>query len=68
MSRNVNKYEFLTGEDVLSEKELLKGAATIKRFKYSLLGSELKKKQTYIVKKQYQILDMVYEFDKKEKD
>ena len=30
-SGNVGKYEFLTGEDVLPEKELLEKAATIKR-------------------------------------
>ena len=30
-SWNVGKYEFLTGEDVLPEKELLEKAATIKR-------------------------------------
>ena len=30
-SWNVCKYEFLTGEDVLPEKELLEKAATIKR-------------------------------------
>ena len=30
-------------EDVLHEKELLKKAATIKEFEYSLLGSELRK-------------------------
>ena len=36
-SRNVSKYEFLTGKDVLPEK-----AATIKTFEYSPLGKELK--------------------------
>ena len=41
-SRNVSKYEFLTGKDVLPEKDLLEKAATIKRFEYSLLGKELK--------------------------
>ena len=30
-SGNVGKYEFLTGEDVLPEKQLLEKAATIKR-------------------------------------
>ena len=48
---NVCKYEFLTGEDVLSEKGLLEKAATIKRFEYSPLGKELKK-QTDIAKDQ----------------
>ena len=61
-SGNVGIYEFLTGEDVLLEK-----AATIKKFEYSHLGSELKK-QTYIARKQYQGLDKVYEFDKKGDD
>ena len=37
-SENVSKYEFLTGKDILPEKDLLEKAATIKRFKYSLLG------------------------------
>ena len=41
-SRNVSKYEFLTGKDILPVKELLEKAATIKRFKYLPLGKELK--------------------------
>ena len=45
----VNKYEFLTGEDILLEKYLLEKAATIKRSKYSPLDSVLKI-QTAIVK------------------
>ena len=48
-SRNVSKYEFST-RDVSPIKRLLQKAATIKRFKYSPLGSELKK-QTSIVEK-----------------
>ena len=51
-SRNVNKYEFLSCEDVLSEKGLLENAATIKIFEYSPLGRELKR-QTGIAEKQY---------------
>ena len=47
---NVSKYEFLTGKDVLPEKDLLGKAATLKRFEYSPLGSELKK-QTSVVEK-----------------
>ena len=43
---NVGKYEFLTSENILSEKRLLKKAATIKIFEYSPLGNELKKKLT----------------------
>ena len=41
-SRNVSKYECLTGKDILPVKELLEKAATIKRFKYLPLGKELK--------------------------
>ena len=41
-SGNVSKYKFLTGKDVLLEKDLLEKAATMKRFEYSLLGKELK--------------------------
>ena len=40
------KYEFLTGEDILSENGLLEKAATIKIFKYLPLGNELKNKLT----------------------
>ena len=32
---NVSKYEFLTGKDVLPEKDLLQKAVKIKRFEYS---------------------------------
>ena len=59
-SENVGKYELLTGNDVLLEK-----AATIKRFEYSPLGRELKK-QTDIVKDQYQRLEKVCDMDKTE--
>lgn len=52
---NVCKYIFLAGEDVLPGKGLLQKAATVKRFKYSLLGSALKK-QTDITKCQYSFL------------
>ena len=52
-SGNVNKYEFLTGEDLLPEKDLLKKVAAIKRFEYSPLGKELKN-QTSVAKNQYQ--------------
>ena len=52
-SANVSKYEFLTGKDVLLEKEMLQKAVTIKSFEYVALYTELKK-QTDIAKKQYQ--------------
>ena len=51
-SGNVDKHEFLTGKDVLQEKDFLEKAAIIKTFEYSALGSELKK-QTDIAKDQY---------------
>ena len=41
---------FLTAKDVSAEKDLLEKAATLKRFKYSPLGEELKA-QTAIAKK-----------------
>ena len=37
---NVSNYEFLTGKDVLPEKNLLGKAPTIKRFGYSIIGKE----------------------------
>ena len=49
LSGNVGKYEVLTGKDVLPKKDLLEKAATIKRFEYLPLGSQLKK-QTDIAK------------------
>ena len=66
-SRNVGKYEFSTGKDVLSEKHLLEKAATIKRFEYFLLDSETKKQAT-IAEKQYQILSKAFKPNKKEED
>ena len=43
LSEDFSKYEFLTSKDVLTEKDLLEKAATIKRFEYYPLGSELRK-------------------------
>ena len=43
LSGHVGKFEVLTGEAVLPKKDLLEKAATIKRFEYLTLGSELKK-------------------------
>ena len=43
-SGNIIKYKFLTSEDVLPEKDLSEKAATIRRFEYSPLGSELTKR------------------------
>ena len=45
-AENVNKYKFLMGRDVLSEKDLLEKTATIKIFEYLPLGSKLKNKLT----------------------
>ena len=53
------------GEDVLPEKDLEEKVATIKRFEYSPLGSELKN-QTDISKKQYHRLNKVHRFDKED--
>ena len=50
-SGNISKYEFLTGEDVLPEKQLLEKAEIIKKFEYSPLGSELKKKIVIVKRK-----------------
>ena len=52
----------MTGKDVLPEKDLLKKAATFKRFEYSRLSKELKV-QTDIAKK-HKKLDDTYEFGK----
>ena len=54
-SGNVSKYEFLTGKDVLPEKELVEKAAALKRFEYSPLGTELKA-QNSAAEKQYRKL------------
>ena len=66
-SRKVSKYEFLTGEDVLLEKELLEKSAAIKRFEYSPLGNELKK-QASITEKQYGKLGNPLEFYEQKED
>ena len=60
-SGNVSKYEFLTGKDVLLERDLLEKAAVLKRAEYSPLGKE-SKAQTDIAKKQYQGLDKAFLF------
>ena len=66
-SGNVCKYKFLTGEDVLLERDLLEKAATIKRSEYLPLGSELKK-QTDIAKKQYKRWDKTFSSNKNNKN
>ena len=63
LSENVSIYEFLMGKVVLPEKDLLEKAATMKRFEYLLLGSELKK-QTDTAEKLYKTWDTTYEFDR----
>ena len=42
-SGNVSRYKFLTGKDVLSEKDLLEKATKIKIFENSPLGNKLRK-------------------------
>ena len=54
----------MTGKDVLLEQNLLEKTSTIKRFEYLPLGKEIKA-QTDIAKKQYQKLDITFEFDNK---
>ena len=51
----------MPGKDVLPEKDLLRKAATIKRFQDLPFGSELEK-QTDIVKRQYQRLNKFHRF------
>ena len=58
----VSKYEFLTGKDVLPEKDFLEKAATKKIFKYLPFDKELKA-QTGIAKKNQNLND-TYKFDK----
>ena len=53
----------LTGKDVL-QKELLEKDATIKRFEFSPLDSELEK-PICILEKQYQKIDKFFEPNKK---
>ena len=57
---NVNRYGFLTGKDVLPEKDMLEKAVTIKRLEYSPLGKELEK-QTSVAEKQWQSFSKVYQ-------
>ena len=42
-SRNVDKQEFLSCEDALSERQFLEKVATIKKFEHSPLGKALQK-------------------------
>ena len=55
----------MTGKDVSPKKDLLEKAAAIKRFEYSPLGSELKKKIS-IAEKHYQVLYKLFMSDEKE--
>ena len=61
---NFNKCEFLTGKDVLPEKDLSEKAVTLKRFEYLPLGKELKA-QTSVAKEQYQGLIKPFRPDEK---
>ena len=49
-SGNISKYEFLTSQNALYEKDLLEKAAAIKRFEYLPLAKELKKQTSVAVK------------------
>ena len=54
--RSFTEYEFLTGKDILSEKDLLEKAAAIKRFEYSPLGKAFEK-WTNFIKKQIEVIN-----------
>ena len=56
-SGNAAKCKFLTGEEILPKRGLLEKAATIKRFEYSHLVSDLKKDTDIAKKKKHQGLD-----------
>ena len=60
-----NKIKQNMSKDVLPEIDLLEKAAALKRFEYSLLGSELKK-QISVAEKQYQGLNKLFKSDEKE--
>ena len=60
---NVSKYKFLTGKDVIPEKDLLEKAATMKILEYLPLGI-FAFRQSNIAKKQYQKLENTYKYDK----
>ena len=47
-SGNVSKYEFSTGEDAFTEKDLIEKAATTKRFEYSSLGTAFERQADVI--------------------
>ena len=53
----------MTGKDILPDKDLLEKAAATKRFECSSLRKKLNA-QTDTARKQYQKLDVTYEFDK----
>ena len=57
----------MSRKDVLLKEDLLEKAATMKTFKYSPLGTELKA-QTDIAKKQYQGLDKAFISNKDNKN
>ena len=68
-SRNISKYEFLIGKDVLLENNLLeKRCYNQKIWTFSIRQRNNWNTQTDIAKKQYQGLDKVSEFDRKEED
>ena len=48
-SGNISKYEFLTSQNALYEKDLLEKAAAIKGFEYLPLAKELKKQTSVAV-------------------
>ena len=61
-SGNFSKYKFLGGKEVLPKKYLLEEASALKKLEYSPLGKELTT-QTYVVEKQYQVLNKLFKPD-----
>ena len=55
-SRNVSKYESLTGKDVFAGKDLVEKAAALKRFEYSPLEKSFAK-QANAIKKQAEVIN-----------
>ena len=58
---------FVTGKDILAEKDLIEKAAALKRFEYYPLGKELKL-QTSVAEKQYQSFGKVFNHDEKKSE
>ena len=54
---NASKYEFLTGKDFLSKKNLLEKAAALKRFEHSPLRKAFEKCKAFVINKQTEVIN-----------